>query len=433
MSLTATGIIGIIVLLLLFFSGMQIAFAMALVGIVGFSYLVSVVAGLSIVATDLFHVFSSYTLTVVPMFVLMGSIAFYSGMSGRLYDAADKYIGHVRGGLAMATILACAGFAAICGSTNAAAAAMSKVSMPEMKRYNYANSLAAGTVAAGGSLGILIPPSTIFIIYGVMVGESIGKLFLAGIIPGILLACLWILTVYIHCLLNPRLGPAGTRVSFKEKLGALTGLIEVVILFLLVMSGLFAGIFTPTEAGGIGALGSLVIALARRKLTRQAFLAALVDTARLTCMIFFVLAGATIFGRFLTVTKIPFNLASWVNQLPLSPNIIMMLIIFIYFIGGFFMDSLALITLTIPIFTPIAVSLGFNRIWFGVIIVLVTEMGVITPPVGINVYVVKGVAPDMPLETIFRGASQFLIGLAIVAIMLIAFPEIALFLPNLTR
>jgi len=352
-------------------------------------------------------------------------------MSERLYNGAYKWIGHVRGGLAMATIAACAGFGAMCGSTNASAAAMGKVCLPEMRKYNYAASVATGTVAAGGSLGILIPPSTIFIIYGVIVGESIGKLFIAGILPGIVLACLWILTIHIQCLVNPNLCPVGERSSFRAKIASLKGIIELSILSLLIMGGLFLGIFTPTEAGAIGAGGALVIALVRKKLSWQGFVAALNDTARLTCMILFIVAGATMFSHFLTVTQMPYNIAAWVGKLGLSPFMTIWLIILIYFVAGCFLEILPVIILTIPIFHPIVVKMGFDSIWFGVIIVLITQMGVITPPVGVNVYVVKGIAPDVPIGMIFRGATPFLIGLVLLCLILIFFPGLATFLPRL--
>jgi len=432
-SLTIIGIIGFVVLLSLFFCGMPVGFAMAFVGFLGFSYLVSLQAGLSLIARDVFTNFSSYGLTVVPMFVFMGSIAFSSGISRRLYETGYSLLGQLRGGLAMATTIACAGFAAICGSTNASAAAMGKVTLPEMKRYNYDSSLATGCVAAAGSLGILIPPSTIFIIYGIMTEQSIGKLFMAGIFPGLILTGLFITTIYILCRRNPALGPAGARTSWKQKIASLSGTIETLLLFGLVMGGLFRGFFTPTEAGAVGAGGTLVIALVRRQLTWQGLVSSIIETTRISCMVFVIVTGAMIFGHFLAVTRMPFELAGWVGGLPLSPVAIMGLIVFVYLAGGCFMDALALITLTIPIFFPVILSLGFDPIWFGVIIVLVTEMGVITPPVGVNVYVIKGVAGDVPLETIFRGIFPFLGAIIVNVGILIAFPQIALFLPSLMR
>jgi len=333
----------------------------------------------------------------------------------------------------MATIAGCASFAAICGSTNATAAAMGKVSLPEMKRYHYDDSLATGCVAAAGSLGILIPPSTIFIVYGILTEQSIGKLFLAGIFPGLLLAVIFIIVVSVLCWRNPSLGPGGAPTSWKEKIASLTGVIEMLVLFALCMGGLFLGWFSPTQAGGAGAAGALLIGLARRQLNWQGFLGAVKDSLRITCEVMVIVTGAIVFGHFIAVTTIPFVLADWVSALPLAPAAIMGVIVLMYLLGGCFMDALALITLTIPIFYPLVLAMGFDPIWFGVIIVLVTEMGVITPPVGINVYVIKGIAEDVPLETIFKGTFPFLGGLLIAVSILIAFPQIALFLPGLAK
>ena len=426
------GIIGIVVLLILFLLRMPIGFAMAFVGFIGFSYLISPQAGLSILARDVFHTFSSYSLTVIPMFVFMGSIAFASGMSRRLYDASYLILGKLRGGLAMATVAACASFAAISGSTNATAAAMGKVALPEMKRYDYDDSLATGSVAAAGSLCILIPPSTIFIIYGIMTEQSIGKLFVAGVFPGIILAILFIIVIALLCWRNPNLAPAGTATSWKEKIGGLVGVIETMVLFCLVIAGLFLGWFSPTQAGGVGAAGALLIGLVTRQLTWQGFISAIKDTLRITCMVMIIVTGAIVFGHFMAVARIPLILADWVAMLPLPPMAIMGVVILIYLLGGCFMDALALITLTIPILYPVVLTLGFDPIWFGVIIVLVTEIGVITPPVGVNVYVIKGIAGKVPLETIFKGIIPFLIALIIAVGILLAFPQIATFLPGLT-
>jgi C4-dicarboxylate transporter DctM subunit len=424
------GIIGIVLLIVILFSRFPVAFCMTLVGLLGFGYLVSPQAALNIIAKDFYTVFSSYSLTVVPLFVFMGQILFSAGISRKLYDAAHAWLGHYKGGLAMATVGACAGFSAICGSTNATAATMATVALPEMKRFKYRDELATGVVAAGGSLGILIPPSVIFIVYGIMTEQSIGKLFMAGILPGILLAVLFIFTIYVWVSVNPKMAPRVEKQDFKFKIRSLTGLIEVIILFVVVMGGLFLGIFTPTEAGAVGAFGGVVIPLVRGQLTWQAFLTAVYSSTLTTCMIFMIVAGATVFGHFLAVTTIPSVLSAWVVGLPLPPWAIMIVVMFFFFIGGCFMDALGMILLTIPIFFPVAVALGYDPIWFGVVIVLVTELGVITPPVGINVYVVSGIAKDVPLEVIFKGTFPFVLTLLTYLIIMLFFPQIALFLPG---
>lgn len=432
MTSVTVGIIGIGILLLIFLLGMPVAFAMGFVGLVGFCYLVSLGAGLSILARDFFTQLSSYSLTVIPMFVFMGSIAFASGMSRRLYDAGYTVFGRMRGGLAIATIAACAGFGAMCGSTNATAAAMGRVALPEMKRYNYDDALATGTVAAAGGLGILIPPSTIFIVYGILTQQSIGKLFIAGVLPGILLSALFIAAVLVLCLRNPSLAPAGGPTIWKEKLAGITGIIEMLVLFVLVIGGIFWGWFSPTQAGAAGAAGTLIIGVVRRQLSWQGFLFAIKDTLRISCMVMIVVTGAIIFGHFMAAAKIPLILADWVSGLQLPAVAVFAVVVLIYLVGGCFMDTLALITLTVPIIFPVVMALGFDPIWFGVIIVLITDMGVITPPVGLNVYVVKGIAEDVPLETIFKGILPFLGALVLTTVILLAFPQIATFLPSLT-
>ncbi len=433
MSPTTVGLIGLAVLVIALFSRMPVGFVMALLGVLGFSYVVSWNAGLGILAKDIFGVFGSYSLTVIPLFILMGQVTFHAGISRRLFDTAYVMLGHLPGGLAMATVAACAGFAAICGSTNAAAATMATVALPEMKRYRYGMVLATGTVAAGGSLGILIPPSVIFIVYGIQTEQSIGKLFIAGIVPGLLLALLFGLTIFMWVKRHPEAAPKGNRTTFKQKVASLTGVLETLVLFALVMGGLFLGFFTPTEAGAIGAGGAILMGFIRRRLAWKDFMQAVSESTRISCMVMVIVAGATVFGHFLAITRIPFTLATWVSELPLHDFIVMAFIILIYLLGGCFIDALALILLTIPIFYPVVVDMGYDPIWFGVIIVLVTQMGVITPPVGVNVYVVNGVAKDVSLETIFKGAFPFLVALVVCAMILIPFPKIALLLPNLMR
>jgi C4-dicarboxylate transporter DctM subunit len=426
----AVGIIGIAVLIVIFLLGMPVGFTMALVGTVGFAVVKGPEAGLGILARDFWDTWSGYSLTVIPMFVFMGSVAFYAGMSGRLYDGANTLFGRLRGGLALATVVATAGFSAICGSTSATAAAMGKVAIPEMRRHGYDPGLACGCMAASGSLGIMIPPSTIFIIYGILSEQSIGKLFIAGVVPGLILAFLFCGAVYFWTVFNPASAPSGGTTTFRQKIMGLTGLFEMVFLFALVLGGLFAGLFSPTQAAGVGTAAAIVIGLARRSLNLRTFWLAVKDTLLITAMIMTIVAGATVFGHFMAVTGIPSAASDGLGGLPVPPMVVMILILAMYLIAGMFMDSLAMVTLTVPILYPTVMRLGFDPIWFGVIIVLVVEMGVITPPVGINVYIIKGVAPDVPMGTIFRGAMLFLVGMVIMAALLLIFPVLATWLPS---
>ncbi len=433
MSPLQVGILGIAILLALLVASMPVGFAMAAVGVFGFALITTPQAAFSMVSANLYDTFSNYSFTVIPLFVLMGQIAFHAGISRRLYKAAYHWLGPLPGGLSMATVGACTAFGAICGSGPATAATMATVAIPEMRRYRYDMELASGSVAAGGSLGMLIPPSVVFIVYAIMTEQSIGKLFLAGIVPGLLVAGLFCLTIYVHCRLRSHLGPAAPPSSWKEKFASLTGVSETLIIFFVVMGGMFAGYFTPTEAAAIGALSSIVVAAARKRLTRKAFFQALRETVRTSCMVIVIVAGAMIFGRFLAITRIPFTLAAWLGGLPLPPWAIMALIILFYLLAGCFVDALALILLTIPIFFDVIIGLGYNPVWFGVIVVIVTQMGVISPPVGVCVYVVSGMERDVPLQTVFRGALPFLGALILAAILLIAFPQLSLWLPGLMK
>jgi C4-dicarboxylate transporter DctM subunit len=431
MSPTTIGLVGLVILVIVLFSRMPVGFVMALVGFAGFAYMISMDTALRVLAKDFYSMFSSYNMTVVPLFILMGQITFHAGISRRLFDTAYKIFDYLPGGLAIATIGACAGFAAICGSTNASVATMTTVALPEMRRYKYGTSLSTGAIAAGGSLGILIPPSVIFIIYGIATEQSIGKLFAAGILPGILLSFFFCVTIFIWARLRPEVAPRGRKTTFKEKVFALSGIVETLLLFLLVMGGLFLGFFTPTEAGAIGVGGAIILGLIRRRLTWGGFSQAVTESTRISCMVLVIVSGAIMFGHFLAITRVPFVAADWIGGLPLPNYAIMAVIVVIYLIGGCFMDALAMILLTIPILFHLVTAIGYDPIWFGVIIVLVAEMGAITPPVGINVYVLSGIARDIPLEIIFKGALPFVLSLLICVALLIAFPEIALFLPNL--
>ena len=436
MSPTTIGIIGVALMVVIFFSRMPVAYVMTMIGFLGFSFMISLKGGLNLLSRNIYEVFSSYGLTTIPLFILMGQLAFNSGISRRLYDTAYKFLGSTRGGLAMATVSACTAFGAVCGSSPATAATMATVGLPEMKRYKYADELSTGSVASGGGLGMIMPPSVVLIVYGVLTEESIGKLFVAGIIPAILVTILFIICIFIRCRYAPEQGPPGETFTWNAKLQSLTGLIDTIAVFGLVMGGLFFGFFTPTEAAAVGAFGVLAVSLIRRQLTWQGFVKSLYETLRTSCMVLLLIAGAVVFGKFLAITRIPFNIASWIGGFDFTkPYVIMGMIVLVYFLGGCFMDALALVMLTIPIFLPVVSSLGYDPIWFGVIIVMVTEMGVITPPVGINVYVVYGVAEGViggvPLESIFKGILPFLLAVVVGLIILVLFPQIILFLPNL--
>jgi tripartite ATP-independent transporter DctM subunit len=432
---TIAGIVGVGVMLALFMTRMPVAYVMTLVGFVGFSLLTSWKGGMNLLSRSLYDTFSSYSLSTIPLFILMGQIAFNSGINKRLYSTAYHFFGHVRGGLAMATVSACTAFGAVCGSSPATAATMATVSIPEMKRYGYANSLAAGAVASGGGLGMVMPPSVVLIVYGVLTEQSIGALFVSGIVPALVLTVLFILAVALQCRLKPSLGPPGEKYGWGARIRSLAGLADTLIVFALVIGGMFFGVFTPTESAAVGVLLVLLLSLVKRQLSWGALVNSLYETLRTSCMVMFLVAGALVFGKFLAVTRIPFNVADWTTSFDLPPLIVMAMILAIYFIGGCFMDALALIMLTIPVFYPVVSELGYDPIWFGVIIVLITQLGVITPPVGINVYVVYGmaqrIAPSVRLEDIFKGIMPFLLAIVVGIALFFAFPGLILYLPNL--
>jgi len=433
MSAEIIGIIGVLVLLVLIALRVPIAYSMLLVGFLGFSFLVSPKAAINMVSAELFSSFSSYTLSVIPMFVWMGFIAYYSGVGTGLYTLVYRFTGHRPGGLAIATQGACAIFGAICGSNTATAATMGAIALPEMRKYKYDDSISTASVAAAGALGILIPPSVIFIVYGAATEQSIGKLFISGIIPGILLMAMYMITIAILVKRNPEIAPAGQKFTFTEKIQALKGgLFEIIITFIISLGGLFAGYFSASEAGAIGAGSILLITALRKQLKWDGFIKSLKDTTRTSAMIMLLVAGAMVFGRFIAVSRLPFEMAGWASNLNLPPFMIMAVILIIYLVLGCFIDALALILLTVPIFYPVVVDvLGYDPIWFGVIVVMVVALGVITPPVGMNVFIIKGVAKDIPLETIFKGVWPFVIAIFVCIALLIIFPQIATFLPNL--
>lgn len=431
MTPTQAAIVGFVLLLALLAGSMPVGFVMAVVGLVGFAIVVSPQAAFSMATIDLYSTFSDYNLTTIPLFVLMGQVAFHTGISRGLFHAAYHWMGRLPGGLAMSTVGACTAFGAICGSGPATSATIASVALPEMRRYKYDLSLATGCVAAGGGIGMLIPPSIVFIVYAILTEQSIGKLFMAGVVPGLMIALLFCAVIYVQCKRRPELGPLGPVFTMGEKVRSLGGVWETLVLFALVMGGMFGGFFTATEAAAIGAAGTLVISLLKRQLTWKRFLQCLNESIRTSCMVMTIVAGAIIFGKFLAVTQVPSNLAAWLTGLPVPGWCIIGLILLFFLVGGCFLDALALDILTIPIFYPVILALGYDILWFGVMIVVVTMMGVITPPVGVCAYVVSGMARDVPLEKIFRGSMPFLWVLVFAAIVLTAFPQIVTFLPNL--
>ncbi len=434
MSPEQKGLIGCVALIVLLCTSLPVAFSMAVVGVVGFAWVLgNTSAALNMMSMNLFDIFNNYNLTVIPLFVLMGQIAFHGGISRRLFSAAYHWLGPLPGGLAMATVGACAAFGAICGSGPATTATMSLVALPEMKRYGYSMELGTGTVAAGGTLGMMIPPSVVFIVYAILTEQSIGKLFVSGIVPGLVMAVLFCVAIYIQCKRRPDLGPAAAPMTLKSKLMSTLGVLETLILFALVMGGMFAGWFSANEAAAIGAAGTIAITLIQRKLPLKTFLQSLRETMRTSCMVMVIVAGAAIFGNFLAVTQLPFKLAGWLSGLAMPGWCVVGLILLFYLLAGCFVDALALVLLTVPIFYPVIDQLGYSPIWFGVMIVLVTQMGVITPPVGVCVYVVSGIERDVPLQTVFKGAMPFLYMMVITAILLMMFPQLCLWLPNLSR
>ncbi len=432
MSPIEVGFLGMFLVLLLLLARMHIGLAMGLIGFIGFAYIAGWEPALGILRTVPYSTFASEGMSVIPLFILMGAFAFEAGMSEDLYRAVHKIFGGLRGGLAMATVAACACFAAISGSSLATAATLGRVAMPEMKKYKYDLGLATGSIAAGGCIGILIPPSVILIIYGIITEQSIGKLFMAGVIPGILEALFYIITIWWLTKRNPKLGPPGPRSSVKEKAKAFSKTWEVLVLFLLVIGGLYMGIFTPTEAAGVGAFCAFFFAGLRGKMKWDNFKHSLTSTASTTGMLFIIIMGAMILGYFFSITRLPFEFASSVAALPVNRYVILACIVVVLLILGCLMDSLAIVLLTVPVFYPLILELNFNPIWFGIIVVRVTEMGLITPPVGLNVYVLHGITRT-PMHHIFKGVIPFLIADVVELILLISIPQLSLFLPNLMK
>lgn len=413
--------------------GMHIVFVMLLLGFLGNSYLNGFKAGLHHIGTAPYETIADYSLCVVAFFVLMGYIASQAGISRDIYSTTQRWLGQLPGGLAMATVWGCAGFGAICGDSFATSAVMGTAALPEMKRYRYSPKLATGSVAAGGTLGTLIPPSIAMIFYCIITGQSINKLFIAGILPGILLTSMFMLIIYFQVRLNPGLAPPGPKTRFKEKILSLKGTWTMLLLFVLVIGGIYAGLFTPNEAGAVGACGALLIGLVKREISMKKLNAALVETGQTVAMLLIILVGAVMLGYFLAASKAPLLISDFVVGLSVNRYVTLILILLVYAFLGCVMNIVPAMIITLPIFYPTVINMGFDPIWFGVIMVIIINMGMITPPIGMNVFVIKGVAKDIPLETIFRGIVPFILGMILCLIILTIFPKIALFLPSLMK
>jgi tripartite ATP-independent transporter DctM subunit len=422
--------IGLLAMLILAFARVPLAIAMGLVGFAGLWWMRGLNPALASVTSTVYEAGFEYTLSVVPLFILMGNFVTRAGMSRELYRAAYTLVGHFRGGLAMATVMACAGFGSVCGSSIATAATMTKVAYPSMKGHGYSGQLAAGAIAAGGTLGILIPPSTILVIYGLVTETSIGKLFAAGMLPGLLAVLMMCLTISFITWRDPSSGPAAERSSWAERFDAMKDVWAVAVLFVIVMGGIYGGVFTTTEGAGIGAFGAFVIALLRKSLNVSVTLDILIESARTTGMLFMILVGALVFANFVNFTTLPSDLKSLVSTHNISPVAVMIAICAIYVILGAAMEELSMVLLTLPVFFPLVVSLGFDPVWFGIIIVLVVMIGLISPPVGMNMFVVRNMLPELSTATIFKGVMPFVYTLVVVLALLVAFPQIALFLPQ---
>ncbi|MBZ4687394.1 MAG: hypothetical protein PWQ96_221 [Clostridia bacterium] len=427
MDLFTLALAGLGLLFLLMLLRMPISFAMFIVGFLGLLVAVSPKAAFTVLTADLWNEFSSYPVSVIPLYIFMGEIIFRAGITEKLFRAAYKWVGQLKGGMAGTVILASAGFAAICGSNSATTATMGTMALPELKKYRYDRTLSLGTVAAGGTLGVIIPPSTVLLVIALQTEQSVRQLFMASIIPGVMLTLLFLLTVLFICTRNPELGPAGPRTNLKEKVASLYGVIPILLLFSFVIGGLFLGWFTPTESAAFGAFGALIITLAMRRLTWDKFTIAISSTLKSATMVITLIVGAMIFGRFLTITRVPYDIAEWTNSLQIAPVLIVAAILVIFVIGGAVMDALGFLILSIPIFYPTIISLGYDPIWLGVVLCIVTSAGAITPPVGVTVFVAKGLAPDIPVMSIFKGALYYLVAYAVIIVLLTAFPQIVTF------
>jgi len=429
MNEVTVGIVGLGVLLLIFSTGIELGFGMALVGFVGFSYLNGFQAGMNLISRDVFDVLTNYGYTVFPLFILMGQIGFNAGIAVRLYKAADRFVGHIPGGLAMATVIGATGFKAICGSSAATAATFASVAIPEMDRYGYSKTLSTGIVATVGSLGCIIPPSVTLIIMGILTEQSIGQLFLGGMIPGLLIAALFIGIIYGWAKINPAIAPRGGRSTWKERGQSLPEVFWVLLVFLVVVGGIMQGYFTPTEAGAVGTFAVLVLTIVKRDMTFKKYVSSVSESLRTAGMLLMLIAGSAIFGHFLAVSNIPQKAADWIVDLPLNRYLIMILICIIFEIGGSFIDDLAFMILATPIFYPAALKLGFHPLWFGIVICVVVMIGVVIPPVAICVFVVKNIT-KVPIGQIYKGVAPFLISLIFVWGLLFLIPQMVLWLPS---
>lgn len=426
---TLTGILGIVALFFLLGIRVPVGISLMVVGFCGIYVLDDFRAATAILTSETYSSASSYAMSVIPLFVLMGNVAGAAGYSKKLYDSAHAWVGHLRGGLASSTVLGCASFAAVSGSSVATAVTIGKVALPEMRRFGYADGLATGAVAAGGTLGILIPPSTGFVLYAILTEESIGKLFIAGIIPGLLLSTLFIVVIYIITSMHPDQGPAGPKSNIKDKLNSSLQATPLLSVILVSIGGIYIGIFTPVEAAGVGAFMVTLMAFVARKVNVKDMSLILLNTINTTAMLYLIVIGAHVFGPFLALTHIPESLGLSLQGMGLGVYSTLALILLGYIILGMFFDGLAMLVVTLPVIYPIVTQLGFDPIWFGVVVVIVIEMGLITPPVGINVFVVKGVAADVPMSTIFKGVFPFWLAMAFCLVLLTLVPDLALYLP----
>ena len=432
MNPVTVGILGSVLLVFLLFLGMPIAFVMMFVGFLGISYLASPDAALPVVAKTVYETAAHYPYTIIPLFILMGGFAGNAGITRELYQSFDKWFRKLPGGLGIATIAACACFAALSGSSVAAAAAMGTIAIPEMRRFHYAPKLATGIVAAGGTLSFLIPPSLGFVVYGMLTEQSIGKLLISGILPGILLSFAFIVIIVIEVKMDSSLAPVTPgEVTWKERILALSGVWETLLVFFLVMGGIYLGFINPTEAGAVGATALLVIMALKRRLTLKSLKASLLEAVRISVLVLFLVAGANVFSYFLALSTIPTAVSAWMAGLEVSRYIVLAIILVIYLILGCFLDAISMMVLTMPVIFPVVKALNFHPIWFGVICVIMMEAGLITPPVGLNVYTLAGVAKDVPMAEIFRGAVPFLLAMIAVVIVITIFPDICLFLPSM--